>query len=148
MNIRKSYRDDIEIIIDFQLKMARETEGLELNQDSLRKGVGAVYIDSSKGEYYVAEIDHVVVASLLTTYEWSDWRNGLVLWIQSVYVQPEYRGQGIYKRMYQFLQEKVNSDPALLGLRLYVERNNIVAQQVYKRSGMDGDHYKMFEWFA
>jgi len=148
MKIRESHRADIEYIVDFQLRMAKETEGLDLNPERLNKGVGAVYDDKAKGVYYVAEIDNKVVASLLTTYEWSDWRNGLVLWIQSVYVLPEYRGQGIYKKMYQFLKNKVESDPGLLGLRLYVEKNNFIAQKVYHNSGMDGDHYSMFEWFA
>jgi GNAT superfamily N-acetyltransferase len=148
MNIRESHPADLDSIVDFQLKMAKETESLELNPERLMKGVLAVYSDPTKGIYYVAEIDNKVVASLLTTYEWSDWRNGLVLWIQSVYVLPEFRGKGVYKQMYQFLKNKVESSPGLLGLRLYVEKNNFVAQQVYKNSGMDGEHYSMFEWFA
>jgi GNAT superfamily N-acetyltransferase len=148
MIIRESNINDIESIVDFQFKMAKETEGLELNHERLRKGVAAVYADAHKGIYYVAEFEGKVVASLLTTFEWSDWRNGLVLWIQSVYVLPEYRGKGAYKKMYQFLRDKVENDQGLLGLRLYVEKNNKVAQQVYAKSGMDGDHYFMYEWFA
>jgi ribosomal protein S18 acetylase RimI-like enzyme len=148
MNIRQSNSADLDSVVDFQLKMAKETEDLELNIEKLSKGVAAVYKDSNKGVYYVAEIDGKVVASLLTTYEWSDWRNGLVLWIQSVYVLPEYRGKGVYKNMYQYLRQKVENDPGLLGLRLYVEKNNKIAQQVYHKCGMDGDHYGMFEWFA
>jgi ribosomal protein S18 acetylase RimI-like enzyme len=148
MMIRESHRADLEFIVDFQLKMAKETEDLELNPELVNKGVAAVYNDKSKGIYYVAEVDNKIVASLLTTYEWSDWRNGMVLWIQSIYVLPEYRGRGIYKNMYKFLRDKVEADPGLLGLRLYVEKNNSIAQQVYKKSGMDGEHYSMFEWFA
>lgn len=148
MIIRQSNIADLNSIIDFQLKMAKETEDLELNIDKLSKGVAAVYEDSNKGIYYVAEIDGKVVASLLTTYEWSDWRNGMVLWIQSVYVLPDYRGKGVYKLMYKFLRDKVERNPDLLGLRLYVEKNNTIAQQVYKKCGMDGEHYGMFEWFA
>jgi len=148
MIIRESKIEDFESIVSFQFNMAKETEGLELNNDLLCKGVEAIYRDASKGVYYVAEIDGQIVGSLLTTYEWSDWRNGMVLWIQSVYVRTEFRGKGVYKQMYQYLKNKVESDPGLLGLRLYVEKNNFVAQQVYKNSGMDGEHYKMFEWFA
>jgi GNAT superfamily N-acetyltransferase len=147
MIIRQSNRVDLNSIVDFQLKMAKETEGLELNIERLSKGVAAVYDDPGKGTYYVAEIGEKVVASLLTTYEWSDWRNGMVLWIQSVYVLPDYRGKGVYKQMYQFLKEKVENDSGLLGLRLYVEKNNTVAQCVYEKCGMDGEHYGMFEWF-
>jgi predicted GNAT family acetyltransferase len=148
MKIRMSMRSDIDTIVDFQQKMAIESEGLELEYERLKKGVSAVYEDANKGVYYVAEIDNKVVASLLTTNEWSDWRNGMVLWIQSVYVVPGYRGKGVYKAMYHFLQEKVMKDPGLLGLRLYVEKDNINAQRVYEKTGMDGEHYRMFEWFA
>lgn len=148
MNIRISNRDDLNLIIDFQLKMAIESEGLILDRDRLSKGVAAVYDNPEKGIYYVAEENGQLIASLLTTYEWSDWRNGTVLWIQSVYVIPEYRGKGVYRQMYEYLKEKVNSDPGLLGLRLYVEKDNISAQKVYERTGMDGEHYRMFEWFA
>jgi GNAT superfamily N-acetyltransferase len=148
MIIRESNTNDIESIVDFQFQMAKETEGLDLNLERLRKGVAAVYADAHKGTYYVAEYEGKVVASLLTTFEWSDWRNGQVIWIQSVYVLPEFRGKGVYKQMYQFLRNKVEKDPDLLGLRLYVEKNNKIAQQVYKKSGMDGEHYFMYEWFA
>jgi ribosomal protein S18 acetylase RimI-like enzyme len=148
MNIRSSNLRDLETIVGFQLKMAKETENLDLNIELVTKGVSAVYDDTSKGVYYVAELNNKVIASLLTTYEWSDWRNGTVLWIQSVYVLPEFRKMGVYKQMYQYLQDKVKGDPSLLGLRLYVEKNNLPAQKVYTKSGMDGEHYKMFEWFA
>lgn len=148
MNIRISNRDDLHVIIDFQLKMAIESEGLALDKERLSKGVAAVYDNPEKGIYYVAEENRQVIASMLTTYEWSDWRNGTVLWIQSVYVIPEFRGKGVYRQMYEFLKEKVNSEPGLLGLRLYVEKDNINAQKVYERTGMDGEHYRMFEWFA
>lgn len=148
MNIRTANKSEKAVIVDFQLKMARETEDLALNIELVDPGVDAVLSDSHKGQYYVAEKDGKIVASLLTTYEWSDWRNGTVLWIQSVYVLPEYRGKGIYKEMYLFLQDKVRKDPAILGLRLYVEKDNKNAQNVYSKLGMDGEHYQMYEWFA
>jgi GNAT superfamily N-acetyltransferase len=146
MNIRLSHSGDIESIVDFQFKMAKETEDMELDINKLSKGVAAVYNDPTKGIYYVAEWENKVVASLLTTYEWSDWRNGQVLWIQSVYVLPDYRGKKVYKQMYQFLKEMVENDPNLLGLRLYVEKNNAIAHKVYEKCGMDGEHYGIFEW--
>ncbi|MFN8257151.1 MAG: GNAT family N-acetyltransferase [Bacteroidales bacterium] len=148
MLIRTAKYSDKDKIIDFQMKMAWETEGLELNPELVNKGVENVLNDPSKGVYYVFEFDDNVVASLLITYEWSDWRNGTVLWIQSVYVLPQFRGQGIYKKMYHYLKEKIKNEPGLLGLRLYVEKNNINAQSVYSKLGMNGDHYQMFEWFG
>lgn len=148
MNIRTAIHSEHSIIVDFQIRMAKETEDMGLNTDTVNKGVESVLNDHNKGIYYVAERDDKVIASLLTTYEWSDWRNGMVLWIQSVYVLPEYRGQGVYKEMYLYLKAKVTNDTALLGLRLYVEKDNINAQKVYQKLGMDGEHYKMYEWFA
>jgi ribosomal protein S18 acetylase RimI-like enzyme len=146
MEIRKAKPSEINSIVDFQQKMAKETESLELNLDILTKGVQAVFDDSTKGIYYVALENNAVIASLLITYEWSDWRNGQVYWIQSVYVLPEHRGKGVYKQMYLHLKEEVEKSPDIRGLRLYVEKDNAIAQKVYSKLGMDGEHYKMFEW--
>ncbi len=147
MQIRKGNIKDAEIIIDFQRKMAKETENLELDNNTIDKGVHAVFEDSSKGTYYVAEDNGKVIASLMTTYEWSDWRNGCVLWIQSVYVLPEYRQKGVYKQMYEHLKQMVIESDKYLGLRLYVDLTNERAQKVYTKLGMNGEHYKLFEWF-
>lgn len=148
MEIRKAHQSELSTLADFQQKMAKETEGLELNQETLNKGVAAVFNDSNKGIYYVATEDNTIIASLLITYEWSDWRNGQVYWIQSVYVLPEHRGKGVYKAMYLHLKNEVEQNPEILGLRLYVEKDNTNAQKVYTKLGMDGQHYKMFEWFG
>jgi len=147
MKIRKAVKEDIRKIIDFQQKMANETENLILDTNIVTAGVKAVFDDKSKGNYYVAEDNDNVIASLMTTYEWSDWRNGCVLWIQSVYVLPEYRQKGIYKQMYNHLKELVKSSDKYLGLRLYVDLTNKRAQKVYEKLGMNGEHYKMYEWF-
>ena len=87
-----------------------------------------------------------IVASTMITYEWSDWRNGVVWWIQSVYVAPEARGQGVYKGLYAYVQELANDDPNIRGIRLYVDKRNTRAQQVYAKLGMNGEHYQVFEW--
>ncbi len=147
MQIRKGNIKDAARIIDFQQKMAKETEDLELDNNTITQGVHAVFEDASKGTYYVAEDDGKVIASLMTTYEWSDWRNGCVLWIQSVYVLPEYRQKGIYKQMYEHLKQMVLKSDKYLGLRLYVDLTNERAQKVYTKLGMNGEHYKLFEWF-
>ncbi len=146
IEIRPARPEDAGAIVDFQLQMARETEGLELDLPAVIRGVRAVFDDPSKGEYWVAEAGGRVVSSLMTTYEWSDWRNGTVLWIQSVYVLPELRGSGVYRRMYEHLKERVQASPGLVGIRLYVDRRNTAAQRVYERVGMSREHYEMFEW--
>jgi RimJ/RimL family protein N-acetyltransferase len=147
--IRPAHPDDASTIIEFQLRMARETEDLELDRDTLTSGVEAVFSDPRKGTYWVAERaggDHRVVGGLLTTFEWSDWRNGVILWIQSVYVVPEERGRGVYRALYEHLRRRVEADPGLKGIRLYVDKRNADAQRVYERLGMTREHYDTFEW--
>ena len=145
LEIRRAEASEAGMIADFQQKMAWETEQLELREDVLAAGVQAVLADSNKGLYYVALQDGEIVASLMITYEWSDWRNGTVWWIQSVYVLPEYRGQGVFKRMYLHLKEYVMQSE-LRGLRLYVDKTNTAAQNVYDAIGMTQEHYAMYEW--
>ena len=143
---RNATRDDANAIIEFQLAMARETEELELDRDVLTRGVAAVFDDPNKGRYYVAVADGVVVASLMITFEWSDWRNGMVWWIQSVYVRPEHRRRGIYGGLYTHVRDMIAGDAAVRGIRLYVDERNRPAQEVYARLGMNGEHYRVFEW--
>jgi predicted GNAT family acetyltransferase len=144
------YRDavpaDAQAIIDFQLAMALETEELALDADILGRGVHAVFADPGRGRYFVAESGGRVVASLMITYEWSDWRNGMVWWIQSVYVTPDHRRRGIYAGLYTHVRAMVDAEPSIRGIRLYVDTRNTSAQEVYARLGMSGEHYKVFEW--
>ena len=146
MIIRQAKASDSDSIVEFQLAMAWETEQLRLHEPTVIKGVAAVFDDSAKGIYYVAETDGRVVGSLLTTFEWSDWRNGTVLWIQSVYVRPEYRKRSIFSKLYKHIQEKVTANPDLRGIRLYADKTNIPAHGVYEHLGMTAEHYQMFEW--
>ena len=144
--IREARPEDAPVIVDFQIRMARATEELELDFDTVTRGVAAVFADPAKGTYWVAEADGRVIGSLLTTFEWSDWRNGTVLWIQSVYVLPAWRRRGIYRMLYEHLRRQVERSPGLRGLRLYVDQRNTAAQQVYERLGMTKEHYQMYEW--
>jgi GNAT superfamily N-acetyltransferase len=137
---------DIPDIVRFQLAMARETEGLDLDVDVCTAGVRAVFEHPERGLYYVGEINQMVVGSLLITYEWSDWRNGVVWWIQSVYVLPQYRRQGIYRLLYSGIQAMARTDASVRAIRLYVDRRNGAAHKVYESLGMNGDHYQVFEW--
>jgi len=145
---REARRSDASAIIDFQIAMARETEDIELDRGVLTRGVEAVFDDSNLGCYFIAEHEGRVVGSLMITYEWSDWRNGLVWWIQSVYVIPEMRGKGIYAGLYRFIQSLVKDEGSIRGIRLYVDRRNVAAQEVYTRLGMNGEHYSVFEWMV
>ncbi|MBX2913628.1 MAG: GNAT family N-acetyltransferase [Cyclobacteriaceae bacterium] len=146
IEIKEAILDDALYIIDFQLKMALETEGVQLDYHTVTEGVHAVFKDATKGAYYVALEAGKVVGSLMTTYEWSDWRFGTVLWIQSVYIVPEARGKGVFKKMYQHIQQLVTPQSGYRGIRLYVDKTNVAAQKVYESLGMNGEHYQMYEW--
>ena len=96
VEIRRGMPTDTEHVVAFQLAMAKETEGIELDEPTVRLGVQAVFDDPAKGGYYVAEAGGEIAGSLLTIPEWSDWRNGTVLWIHSLYVRPEFRRRGVF----------------------------------------------------
>jgi GNAT superfamily N-acetyltransferase len=138
--------EDSAFIAQAQIKMAKETEDLELDPPTVEAGVQAVFDDPSKGQYWVARSGSKSVACLLTVPEWSDWRNGTVLWIHSVFVDPSMRGKGVYAQVYRKLQDVVRESEDLRGLRLYVDRSNERAQRVYEKLGMNADHYQLYEW--
>lgn len=145
VELRRAEPGDAPTIVDFQLRMARETEEMELDPDVVGRGVAAVF-EEDRGHYRLAEIDGRIVASLLVLEEWSDWRNGVVWWIHSVYVVPEARRRGLFRRLYAQLRQEVVDSPDLRGLRLYVDRRNTAARSVYESLGMNRNHYELFEW--
>jgi GNAT superfamily N-acetyltransferase len=143
---REARFDDAGAIVEFQIRMARETEDVSLDRGTCERGVSAVFDDGSLGRYYVAERGGKVIGSLLITFEWSDWRARQVWWIQSVYVKSDERGRGVYGTLYRFIQQLARNDRGVAGIRLYVDRRNRAAQTVYERLGMNGEHYQVFEW--
>jgi ribosomal protein S18 acetylase RimI-like enzyme len=145
ITIRKAVQNDETAIADFQLKMAWETEKLSLNPELVEKGVRAVFTNQCHGQYWVAEDNGKIVSSLLITYEWSDWRNTNIWWIQSVYVIPEYRRTGVFRSMYTIIRNEAEKQN-IAGLRLYVELNNTRAQKTYEALGMNNCHYSLYEW--
>ena len=145
MQIRLAKPQDAEVLIQFNSAMALETEGKELLPEVIGAGVRSLLRKGDFGFYVVAEEDGRVVGSLLVTKEWSDWRNGDFWWIQSVYVRPESRRQGIYKRLYAHVQQLASGDPGVCGFRLYVERENRNAQATYGALGMKETRYLVFE---
>src|SRR5450759_728175 len=145
ITIRKATSEDTGAIIDFQQKMAWETEEMSLVPEIINKGVIAVFADPTRGQYWVAEVEGKVIASLLITYEWSDWRNSNVWWFQSVYVLPDFRRTGIFRSMYLHIKNEADKQ-GVAGLRLYVESNNSRAQNTYEALGMKSGHYTMYEW--
>ena len=164
--IRLAERRDVPALVQFNLAMARETEGKELAHHDLTSGVENLLKAPVYGFYVVAEqtpaavestdappssdaqSEPEIVGSLMVTFEWSDWRNGLFWWIQSVYVRPDFRRRGVYRALYDFLKRHADRGGYrgyVCAFRLYVERNNTAAQQTYERLGMKETYYKMYE---
>ena len=146
IEIRKAKTSDSERIVELQLQMAQETEGLELDREVVTRGVWAVFQHQAHGTYWVAEEKGEILGVLLAIPEWSDWRNGTVLWIHSLYVIPEARRHGVFKKLYLNLKKQVEQSPELVGLRLYVDKQNKSAKKIYEKLGMSKDHYELYEW--
>lgn len=144
MRVRSATIDDLDFLVRGNRAMAMETEGLELPEEIVRAGVRAVLDGEQAATYRILEIDGRPAAQLMLTYEWSDWRNRVVWWIQSVWVEPEHRRKGCYRRLYEAVQNEAESAGAA-GIRLYVDISNERAQAVYAALGMDGGHYRVFE---
>lgn len=144
--IREGNLDDLQTLVDFNLAMALETENLNLSKEVLQKGIRHGLHHPEVAQYFVAEMQGEIVGSLMITKEWSDWRNAMVAWIQSVYVLPKARRKGVYSALYQYIKQWVMQTESYSGIRLYVDKRNTNAIQTYKALGMNGEHYQLFEW--
>ena len=146
LNIRKASTLDLEILKLFNQKMALETEGKKLDSRTLEQGIKELLINEDHGFYLIAEgLDRKAVASLAITYEWSDWRNGLFWWIQSVYVREEFRQKGVFSKLYKTVKMRAKKEANVCGVRLYVEQFNKIAQSTYSSLGMRQTRYQMWE---
>ncbi len=145
IRIRPAHPDDATVLAAQNRAMAWETEHLKLDPDRVLDGVVAALADSSKGFYTVAEAGDRVIGQLMITFEWSDWRNGVFWWIQSVYVDPEFRGRGIFRSLYEHLAARARTTENVCGIRLYVEKNNATARKVYENLGMRATSYDIYE---
>ncbi len=145
LSIRLATQTDASTLAEFNRAMARETEGKELDAKRATAGVTSLLQHPEYGFYVVTETAGRIVGSLMVTYEWSDWRNGLYWWIQSVYVKPERRRQGIYRKLYEHMKAMANRQGNVRAFRLYVEKDNARAQQTYQALGMTKSPYEVFE---
>lgn len=143
--IREARAADVEIIASNNAAMAVETEGKTLDPDVIGPGVARLLDEPGRGRYWVAEARGQVVGQLMITHEWSDWRNGDVWWIQSVYVHPDWRRKGVFSALYQRVQTLAEAEPDVIGIRLYVEENNTRAQRTYHALGMSRPNYVVME---
>ena len=143
--IREARSADGRTLARFNALMAEETEGKTLDPDLINPGVQALLEDATKGRYWVAEAGEEIIGQLMVTYEWSDWRNGNIWWIQSVYVPSKWRRKGIFTALYRHVESTAAAEPGVIGLRLYVEENNTRAQQTYEALGMTKPSYLVME---
>src|SRR4249920_928507 len=141
---RPADAQDLEWLVAGNLALAEETERMRLDEETLRRGIRALLESRAPGRYWVAELDGRVVGQLLITFEWSDWRNRMVWWIQSVFVVPDARGRDVLRTLYNTARREALAAGAG-GLRLYVDTTNLPAQAAYAALGMNGDHYRVFE---
>jgi len=149
IHVRQAGLQDADVLVSFSAAMARETENRHLDLVRLQNGTRALLAASERGFFIVAEHHkgglRRPVGQLMITFEWSDWRNGTFWWVQSVYVDPAWRRRGVYRSMYGHIVSKAKADPAVCGIRLYVEQNNQAAQSVYQRVGLAPTGYWVYE---
>ena len=144
-HLRRAVPTDAPVIAQYNAAMALETEHKHLDPDLLLAGVNGLFADAARGFYLVAEQNGAVVGQLMITFEWSDWRNGVFWWIQSVYVREEVRGQGVFRLLYDHASALAREAGTVCGLRLYVEKENLRAKEVYRKLGMHATDYELWE---
>ncbi len=145
ISVRAARPGDRDIIADFNSRIAEETEDSVLDPAHIVPGVAALLADAAKGRYWLAVDGDRVIGQIMVTYEWSDWRNGVLWWIQSVYVEPTYRRRGVFSALYRHVESLARADRGVAGIRLYVEKDNLRAQATYESLGMTATPYKVMQ---
>lgn len=143
ITIRPATPADEDTVVRYNAALAWETEGKTLNPATLRLGVRAGLTDPAKGFYVIAERDGEAIGQAAVTFEWSDWRNGWYWWIQSVYVRHDARRGGVFTELYRHLESLALADPTVIGIRLYVERENARAHATYRKLGFEDESYML-----
>ena len=143
--VRRANAEDLERLVEFNRAMALETEDKSLDPAVLGPGIARVLAEPARGFYLAAEWDGVVAGCLMVTFEWSDWRNGDWWWLQSVYIAPAFRRRGVFRALHARVESAARATPGVVGLRLYVERENRRAQETYASLGMHAAEYSMWE---
>jgi ribosomal protein S18 acetylase RimI-like enzyme len=147
VTIRRATWTDLPVIVDFNVLLARESEGKELDPAVVTDGVKAAMADPTKGPYYLAVDGDTVLGQTQITFEWSDWRNGWAWWIQGVYVRPEARRRGVFSALYDHIEREARRAGNVIALRLYVDQDNPSARETYRQLGMGPTNYLLLERF-
>ncbi len=147
VGIRIATISDLETMVAFNIALAKETEAKDLEPKVVRRGVQVALEQEGLARYFIAESDSRAIGQTMLTSEWSDWRAGAFWWIQSVYVEPNFRGQGVFASIYRHIETLANNDDNCCGLRLYVELENRGAMRTYEKLGMRPARYQFYEAF-
>lgn len=145
ISIRDATLDDADTIANYNNRMAEETERKSLEPALIQRGVRRLLQNPAHGRYWVAERGGVIAGQIMVTYEWSDWRDGQVWWVQSVYVHEQHRRAGVFTALYEHVSSLAEAATDVCGIRLYVEKENFRAQQTYDALGMMHTHYRIME---
>jgi GNAT superfamily N-acetyltransferase len=145
ITVRDATRDDIDAIVGYNQRLAQETEGKSLDPAVIGAGVRRGFANPALCRYFVAEADGRVVGTTMLTYELTDWRDGVIWWLQSVYIEPEHRRHGVFRAIYRHIEALAREHPDVRGLRLYVHRDNARAMQTYESLGMEKAGYELYE---
>ena len=144
IKIREAEKFDIPVIIDFNQALAKETEDIQLDSETLASGISNA-LNREECHYFLAELNGKAAGQIMITYEWSDWRNGIMWWIQSVFVSPEYRGKGVFRALFCHVEKLAKKNPDVKTLRLYVMKNNLPGKNTYEALGMMDTDYVVYE---
>ena len=144
IKIREAGNSDIPILAEFNQALAKETEDMQLNPETLASGISNA-LDRDECHYFIAELNGEVVGQTMITYEWSDWRNGIMWWIQSVYVRPDCRNKGVFRALFYYAEQLAKKHPDVKALRLYVMQNNLSGKNTYAALGMNDSGYVVYE---
>jgi GNAT superfamily N-acetyltransferase len=147
VTIRPGTLADVPVIVDFNVLLARESEGKELDPAVVAVGVQAAIADPTKGPYYLAVDGEAILGQTQVTFEWSDWRNGWAWWIQGVYVRAEARRRGVFRALYDHIEQEARRAGNVIALRLYVDQDNHSARETYRQLGMGPTNYLLLERF-
>lgn len=145
IRVRDAVPDDWPVIAEFNCRLARETEDKRLDRATIERGVKLALAKPEYCRYFIAEVDHHVAGQTMITYEWTDWRAGVLWWIQSVYVAAEYRRQGVFRALFEHIRRQAQASPDVRGLRLYVEEHNTTAQATYRQMGLGPSGHLLYE---
>ncbi len=152
IRVRPACIADQPLIAEFNRRLAIETERKVLDPAILERGVAEALADPDRLRYWVATVSgHAPIAGQAAiTREWSDWRNGWVWWLQSVYVDQPLRGRGVFRALYEHIRHEARALPDVIGLRLYVEDSNRSAPRTYQSLGMKPGGYSIYQelWIA